>query len=95
MQTIILQITLAGAFGAFIGLLFRVIRRPGHSRAHIFTLVGLVAGLTAYAIFFFLARMTGAPAWLLPVLICLQVWLWLGPLGPKRLQAKNNDADSR
>ena len=90
MQTIILHITLAGAFGAFIGLLFRLARRSRQERAHVYTLVGLVAGLIAYLIFFVLAHTTGAPAWLLPLLILLQVWLWLGPLGPKYLRTGNN-----
>lgn len=90
MQTIILHISLAGAFGAFIGLLFRLVRRSRQERAHVYTLVGLVAGLTAYVIFFLLAQTTGAPVWLLPLLILLQVWLWLGPLGPKYFRTGNN-----
>ncbi|SEG26140.1 hypothetical protein SAMN04487953_12029 [Billgrantia desiderata] len=83
MSESLLQLAMAGAFGAFIGLLFRVTRRPGQARAFTFTLVGLVAGITAYLIFHVLTRTTGAPPWLLPVLVLLQVWLWLGPLGPK------------
>jgi hypothetical protein len=83
MQETLLQLAMAGAFGAFIGLLFRVTRRPGEARAFTFSLIGLGAGITAYLIFFLLARTTGAPAWLLPVLVLLQVWLWLGPFGPK------------
>jgi len=90
MQTIILHISLAGAFGAFVALLFRLIRRSRQERAHVYTLVELVAGFTAYIIFFVLAQTTGAPLWLLPLLILLQVWLWLGPLGPKYLRTGNN-----
>lgn len=93
MQETLLQLAMAGAFGAFIGMLFRVTRRPGQARAFRFTLVGLAAGLTAYLIFYVLTRTTGAPPWLLPLLVLLQVWLWLGPLGPKfwRLEKDNDE----
>lgn len=89
MQIIILHLTLAGVLGAFIALLFRLARGSGQGPAHVYSLVGLVAGFTAYIIFFLLSQTTGAPLWLLPVLILLQVWLWLGPLGPKNLRAGN------
>lgn len=93
MQDHLLQLAMAGAFGAFIGVLFRLTRRPGRSRAFMFTLVGLAAGITAYLIFYVLSRTTGAPPWLLPLLVLLQVWLWLGPLGPKfRQLEKDTDA---
>ncbi|MCE8014894.1 hypothetical protein HOP62_02245 [Halomonas sp. MCCC 1A17488] len=92
MPETLMQLAMAGAFGAFVGLLFRVTRRPGQARAFTFTLVGLAAGITAYLIFYLLTRTTGAPAWLLPLLVLLQVWLWLGPLGPKwRRLGKNGD----
>ncbi|QOR39155.1 hypothetical protein HNO52_11985 [Billgrantia diversa] len=92
MQDILLQLAMAGSFGAFVGLLFRVTRQPGQASAFRFTLVGLAAGITAYLIFYILTRTTGAPAWLLPLLVLLQVWLWLGPLGPKpRRIGKDSD----
>ncbi|WP_111415322.1 hypothetical protein [Billgrantia lactosivorans] len=90
MQEILLQLAMAGAFGAFVGLLFRVTRPPGQARAFTFSLVGLAAGVTAYLIYHVLTRTTGAPAWLLPLLVLLQVWLWLGPLGPKSRRLENN-----
>lgn len=95
MQATLLQLTMAGAFGAFIGMLFRVTRRPGQARAFLFTLVGLAAGVTAYLIYYVLTRTTGAPAWLLPVLVLLQVWLWLGPLGPKRWRLEKDSDEPR
>lgn len=93
MSEILLQLAMAGAFGAFVGLLFRVTRQPGQASAFRFTLVGLAAGITAYLIFYLLTRTTGAPVWLLPLLVLLQVWLWLGPLGPRqrRLEKEDND----
>jgi hypothetical protein len=92
MQEILLQLAMAATFGAFTGSLFRLSRRPGYQRPFMFPVVGLIAGITAYLIFHVLAATTGAPAWLLPLLVVLQVWLWLGPLGPKfkRLE-KNGD----
>lgn len=95
MQEILLQLAMAAAFGAFIGMLFRVTRRPGQARAFRFTLVGLAAGVTAYLIFYVLSRITGAPAWLLPLLVVLQVWLWLGPLGPKSWRLEKDSDEPR
>lgn len=83
MQEILLPLAMAATFGAFTGSLFRLTRRPRYNRPFMFPLVGLLAGITAYMIFHVLASTTGAPAWLLPLLVVLQVWLWLGPLGPK------------
>lgn len=92
MQEILLHFAMAATFGAFTGSLFRLTRRPGYERPFMFPVVGLIAGITAYMIFYVLASTTGAPPWLLPILIVLQVWLWLGPWGPKfkRLE-KNGD----
>ncbi|MGR4067977.1 hypothetical protein OCT51_12525 [Halomonas sp. LR3S48] len=95
MQEILLQLAMAAAFGAFVGLLFRVTRQPGQASAFRFTLVGLIAGITAYLIFYILTRTTGAPAWLLPLLVLLQVWLWLGPLGPKLRRLEKNGDEPR
>ena len=95
MQATLLQLAMAGAFGAFLGLLFRVTRQPGRTRAFTFSLVGLAAGVTAYVIFHVLSRTTGAPAWLLPLLVLLQVWLWLGPLGPKWRGLERNGDEPR
>lgn len=83
MQEILLHLAMSAAFGAFTGSLFRLSRRPGYQRPFLFPLVGLAAGVTAYLIYHVLASTTGAPPWLLPLLVVLQVWLWLGPLGPK------------
>ncbi|MBB3329237.1 CHASE2 domain-containing sensor protein [Halomonas campaniensis] len=82
MQALILPLAMAAAFGAFVGTLYRLSRRPGHERPLLFTLVGLVAGITGFLLHQLLVWVTGAPAWLLPLLVVLQVWLWLGPLGP-------------
>jgi len=83
MQDILLHLAMAAAFGAFVGSLYRLSRRPGYRRPLFFPLIGLGAGITAYLIYYVLASTTGAPPWLLPLLVILQVWLWLGPLGPK------------
>ncbi|PMR74108.1 hypothetical protein [Billgrantia endophytica] len=91
MQDILLPLAMATTFGAFTGSLFRLTRRPGYERPFMFPVVGLIAGLTAYLIFHVLASTTGAPAWLLPVLVVLQVWLWLGPFGPKFRKPENGD----
>ena len=45
--------------------------------------IALLGGLTAFMIHQVLVWTVGAPTWLLPILVVLQVWLWLGPLGPK------------
>lgn len=84
MLDLLLPLSLAAAFGALVGSLCRLLRWPGRERPLLFTLVGLVAGITAFFIHLVLNRVTGAPAWWLPVLVIVQIWLWLGPLGPKR-----------
>ncbi|MCG6656180.1 hypothetical protein HOP52_00085 [Halomonas campisalis] len=91
MQEILLPMAMAATFGAFTGSLFRLSRRPGYQRPFMFPVVGLIAGFTAYLIYHVLVSVTGAPAWLLPVLVVLQVWLWLGPLGPKFKRQENGD----
>ncbi|WP_163559506.1 hypothetical protein [Halomonas sp. NO4] len=83
MQAILLHLAMAAAFGVFIGSLFRLTRRPGHQRPLLFPMIGLGAGVVAYLIYYLLSVTTGAPPWLLPLLVVLQVWLWLGPLGPR------------
>ncbi|MEQ6918098.1 hypothetical protein [Halomonas aquatica] len=83
MLDLLLPLSLSAAFGAFVGLLFRLTRLPGRERPLRFPIVGLAAGITDFFIHLVLNRVTGAPLWLLPVLVVLQVWLWLGPLGPK------------
>ncbi|MWJ26696.1 hypothetical protein GPM19_00485 [Halomonas sp. ZH2S] len=88
MQDIWLPLLLATSFGAFTGSLFRLTRRPGYQRPFLFPVLGLLGGIAAFMIHYVLASVTGAPAWLLPVLVVLQVWLWLGPLGPKLRPAK-------
>lgn len=83
MQAILLHLAMAAAFGTFVGSLFRLSRKPGSQRPMLFPLIGLAAGIAGYAIFYLLSVTTGAPAWLLPLLVVLQTWLWLGPLGPR------------
>lgn len=78
-----LPLAMAVSFGAFTGSLFRLSRRPGSERPLMFPVLGLLGGLTAFMIHRVLVWTVGAPDWLLPVLVVLQVWLWLGPLGPK------------
>lgn len=84
MQALLLPLVMTTAFGALIGTLCRLTRWPGRDRPLLFPLVGLAAGITAFFIHLALNWVTGAPAWWLPVLVVLQVWLWLGPLGPRR-----------
>lgn len=84
MLDLLIPLSLAAAFGALLGSLCRLTRWPGRDRPLLFPLVGLVAGITAFFIHLVLNWVTGAPAWWLPVLVVLQVWLWLGPLGPRR-----------
>lgn len=91
MQALILPLALAAAFGAFVGTLYRLSRRPGHERPLLFTIVGLIAGITAFFIHYVLVATVGAPIWLLPVLVVLQIWLWLGPLGPVSRAAGKDD----
>ncbi|PMR69817.1 hypothetical protein [Halomonas heilongjiangensis] len=83
MQQLLIPLAMAAAFGAFIGALFRLSRLPGRKRPLLFPLVGLIAGITAFFIHYVLVSTVGAPIWLLPVLVVVQIWLWLGPLGPK------------
>ncbi|WP_302142651.1 hypothetical protein [Halomonas alkalicola] len=82
MQDLLLPLAMTGAFGAFIGTLYRLSRRPGYQRPLLFPLVGLAAGIIGFVIYRLLVATTGAPLWLLPLLVVLQVWLWLGPFGP-------------
>ncbi|APE29545.1 hypothetical protein BOX17_00365 [Halomonas aestuarii] len=89
MLDLLLPLSLSAAFGAFIGTLCRLTRWPGRERPLRFPLVGLVAGITAFIIYLVLNAVTGAPLWLLPVLVILQVWLWLGPLGPRPRQPRD------
>ncbi|MGM0984055.1 MAG: hypothetical protein ACQEXG_11605 [Pseudomonadota bacterium] len=84
MLDLLIPLLLTAAFGALIGTLFRLTNWPGRERSLLFPLVGLVAGVTAFFIHLVLNRVTGAPVWWLPVLVILQIWLWLGPLGPRR-----------
>ncbi|MDR5906172.1 MULTISPECIES: hypothetical protein [Halomonadaceae] len=83
-------LAMSAAFGAFTGSLFRLSRRPGYQRPFLFPLVGLLAGITAFFIYRILLAVTGAPVWLVPLLVVLQVWLWLGPLAPRFTQANGN-----
>ncbi|MFC2992083.1 MULTISPECIES: hypothetical protein [Halomonas] len=82
MQDLLIPLAMTGAFGAFIGTLYRFSRRPGYRRPLLFTMVGLIAGIIGFVIYRLLVATTGAPLWLLPLLVILQVWLWLGPFGP-------------
>ncbi|MFO8046484.1 MAG: hypothetical protein R6U30_11540 [Halomonas sp.] len=82
MLDLLIPLAMTGAFGAFIGTLYRLSRRPGYRRPLLFTLVGLIAGIIGFVIYRLLVATTGAPLWLLPLLVILQVWLWLGPFGP-------------
>ncbi|MDZ7851953.1 MAG: hypothetical protein U5L98_04705 [Halomonas sp.] len=84
MLDLLIPLLLTATFGTLIGTLCRLTRWPGRERPLLFPLVGLVAGITAFFIHLLLNRVTGAPAWWLPVLVILQIWLWLGPLGPRR-----------
>lgn len=83
MGEIWLPLGMAATFGAFTGSLFRLNRRPGSDRPFLFPLVGMAAGVTAFFVFSVLTWLVNVPDWLLPVLVILQAWLWLGPLGPK------------
>lgn len=94
MQGFLPPLAMAMTFGAFIGLLFRLTRRPGYQRPFLFPMVGLAAGITAFFIYWVLVATTGAPLWLMPILIVLQVWLWLGPLGPK-LKASDHNGNNQ
>ncbi len=82
MQDLLLPLAMTAIFGIFVGTLYRLSRRPGHQRPLLFPTVGLVAGVLGFVIHHVLVVTTGAPLWLLPALVVLQVWLWLGPLGP-------------
>jgi len=84
MLDMLLPLSLSAAFGALLGTLCRLWRWPGRERPLLFPLVGLVAGITAFFIHLVLNKVTGAPLWWLPLLIAAQIWLWLGPLGPRR-----------
>ncbi|MBE0488154.1 MAG: hypothetical protein IBX53_03665 [Halomonas sp.] len=82
MQDLLLPLAMTGAFGAIVGTLYRLSRRPGYRRPLLFPLVGLIAGTIGFVIYRVLVATTGAPLWLLPLLVVLQIWLWLGPFGP-------------
>ncbi|MDX1464290.1 MAG: hypothetical protein R3215_01140 [Halomonas sp.] len=83
MLDLLLPLSLSAVFGTVVGTAFRLSRLPGRERPLRFPLVGLTAGITAFFLHLVLNAVTGAPVWLLPVLVILQVWLWLGPLGPR------------
>ncbi|MBB3183221.1 hypothetical protein FHR95_000762 [Halomonas fontilapidosi] len=82
MLDLLIPLVLTTVFGALVGTLCRLMRWPGRERPLLFPLVGLVAGITAFFIHWLLNKVTGAPAWWLPLLVIAQIWLWLGPLGP-------------
>lgn len=90
MQSLLLPLLMTAAFGAFVGTLYRLSRRPGYERPLLFPLVGLLAGVTGFIIHRVLIATTGAPLWLLPLLVVAQIWLWLGPLGPRSRQLPRN-----
>lgn len=83
MEDFWLPLGMAATFGAFTGSLFRLSRRPGADRPFMFPLVGLLAGVTGFFVHSLLVWLANVPDWLLPVLVILQTWLWLGPLGPR------------
>lgn len=91
MQDLLLPLAMTGAFGAIIGTLYRLSRRPGYRRPLLFPLVGLIAGALGFVVYRLLVATTGAPLWLLPLLVILQVWLWLGPFGPAARAAGQDD----
>ncbi|WP_444999178.1 hypothetical protein [Halomonas mongoliensis] len=92
MQHLLIPLAMTAAFGAFVGTLYRLSRRPGYRRPLLFPLVGVAAGIIGFVIYRLLAGTTGAPLWLLPLLVVVQVWLWLGPLGPAaRTSGQNGD----
>ena len=91
MQELLLPLAMTAAFGVFVGSLFRLSRLPGRQRPLLFPLVGLVAGITAFVIHYVLVSTVGAPVWLLPLLVVVQIWLWLGPLGPRSRKLENGD----
>lgn len=84
MPTLLLLFLCALLLGAATGYLFRFTSRGGASRSSGLATVGMIGGVAGFIIFQLLVNTTGAPLWLLPLLIISQVWLWLGPLGPKR-----------
>ncbi|QTF90986.1 hypothetical protein [Halomonas sp. BM-2019] len=94
MQDLLLPLAMTAAFGAFVGTLYRLSRRPGYQRALLFPMVGLLAGVIGFIIYRLLVMTTGAPLWLLPLLVVLQVWLWLGPFGPAS-RATGQDGSGR
>ena len=83
---LLIPLAMAASFGAFTGSLFRLTGRPGSQRPLMFPILGLLGGITAFMIHRVLVWTFDAPVWLLPILVVLQVWLWLGPLGPKIAQ---------
>ncbi|GGY06989.1 hypothetical protein GCM10007160_38060 [Litchfieldella qijiaojingensis] len=78
MQGFWLPLGMAAIFGAFTGLLFRLSDKPGHERPFMFPLLGVVAGIMAFFIHQALTWIANAPNWLLPALVVLLIWLWLG-----------------
>lgn len=95
MQHLLIPLAMTAAFGAFVGTLYRLSRRPGYQRPLLFPLVGVVAGAIGFIIYRLLLATTGAPLWLLPLLVAAQVWLWLGPLGPGARGAGQNGGAGR
>ncbi|MDP3536770.1 hypothetical protein P8S55_02645 [Halomonas sp. M1] len=84
MPTLLLLLLCALLLGAATGYLFRFTKRGTTSRPSGLAYIGIIGGVTGFIIFQLLVKTTGAPLWLLPLLVVSQVWLWLGPFGPKR-----------
>ncbi|UXZ55480.1 hypothetical protein LOS15_05470 [Halomonas sp. 7T] len=84
MPTLLFLFLCALLLGAATGYLFRFTARGATSRPSRLVCIGMLGGIVGTLIFQLLVNTTGAPLWLLPLLIVSQVWLWLGPFGPKR-----------
>ncbi|PCF97473.1 hypothetical protein CPA45_01695 [Vreelandella nigrificans] len=84
MPTLPLLFLCALLLGAATGYLFRFTSRGPCTRLSTLLIIGMLGGATGLILFQVLVYTTGAPLWLLPLLIISQVWLWLGPLGPKQ-----------
>lgn len=84
MPTLLLLFFCALLLGAATGYLFRFTKRGATLRPSRLVTIGMLGGVVGTVIFQLLVNTTGAPLWLLPLLIVSQVWLWLGPFGPKR-----------
>lgn len=82
MPTLLLLFISALLLGATTGYLFRFAPRSAAAAPSLLLSIGMIGGVAGFMIFQLLIRTTGAPLWLLPLLIVSQVWLWLGPFGP-------------